>query len=340
MDPANYKDLVNSRGYKYHYYAVPAKGDNLTLVFVHGFPNTSRAWRLVAPFFEEKGYGVIVPDMLAYGGSDKPTDYNEYQFSLLNKDIVDLLDAEGVKQAVAVGHDWGAGIVSRLPNFFPDRFVGYAFLNVPWQAPNPDFNMEELNELTKALAGYEVYGYWYFFSEEGADKILEDHIESLMCALFPKVPHAFLARGELKESLLSDLKRPLGDFLNEEEQRYFVDTFRKGGFAAPLCYYKIMVNNARGADDATAFSTAIPDSQLLPPVSSPLFFGAALKDSVCIAAVGKAAMAKLADHNVTIKDFDGGHWLLEYPETAEAIRTELHAWLETVVSPTVKTSAV
>lgn len=106
MDPANYKDLVVSRGYKYHYYAVPAKEDQLTIVFVHGWPNTSRAWRLIVPFFEEKGYGVIVPDVLGYGGTDRPTDYNEYQYSLLDKDLIDILDAEGVEKAAAVGHDW------------------------------------------------------------------------------------------------------------------------------------------------------------------------------------------------------------------------------------------
>ncbi|THH30683.1 hypothetical protein EUX98_g3492 [Antrodiella citrinella] len=335
MNPANYKDLVNSRGYKYHYYAVAAEADNLTIVLVHGWPNTSRAWRLVVPFFEEKGYGVIVPDMLAYGGTDKPTDYKEYQFSLLNKDIVDILDAEGVKQAVAVGHDWGCGIVSRLPNFFPERFIAYAFLNVPWSAPSPNFNFEQFLAQTKALTGYENFAYWYFFSEEGADKIMEDHIESLMSTIFPKEHHtmkdAFAVRDAFKKLLLSDFKAPVGDFLTEEEQQIFVDTFRKNGFAAPLCYYKIMTANARNSDDAT-----IPESRLLPPLSSPLFFGAALQDPVCLPSVGRAAMATLPDHNVTIKDFDGDHWLLEYPATAEAVKHELHAWFESTVKPTLK----
>ncbi|THH28593.1 hypothetical protein EUX98_g5603 [Antrodiella citrinella] len=336
MNPAHYKDLVNSRGYKYHYYAVPAKGDCLTIVMVHGFPTTSRMWRLVVPFFEEKGYGVIVPDMLAYGGTDKPTDYKEYQYSLLNKDIIDILDTESVKQAVAIGHDWGSGIVSRLPNFYPDRFVGYAFMNVAWVAPNPNFTLEQFMAQVNSITGYDNFGYWYFFSEEGADKIIEAHIESFMSATFPKEPqtmkHAFALKGALKNSLLSNFKAPLGDFLTDKEQQIFIDTFRKNGFAAPLCYYKIMTRNARGADDAT-----IPKSQLLPPLASPLFFGAALQDPVCLAAAGKAAMAsRLPDHNVTIRDFDGDHWMLEYPAIAEEVNRELHVWLETVVTPPLK----
>ena len=113
MDPSHYKDVVTSRGYKYHYYFSPPRDEKLCILFVHGFPNTSREWRLVAPHFEAKGYGVVVPDMLGYRGTDKPTDWREYRHSLLNKDLVDILDAEGIKQAVAVGHDW---LVSLFPS--------------------------------------------------------------------------------------------------------------------------------------------------------------------------------------------------------------------------------
>ncbi|THH28932.1 hypothetical protein EUX98_g5256 [Antrodiella citrinella] len=335
MNPANYKDLVVSRGYKYHYYAVPAKGDQLTIVFVHGWPTTSRLWRLVAPFFEEKGYGVIVPDVLGYGGTDKPTDYKEYQYSLLDRDIVDILDAEGVEKAAAVGHDWGSGIVSRLANFFPDRFVGYAFISLWWQAPTPNFDIDQYLAETTATLGYDPFGYWAFLSEKGADKLIEEHIEAFMSALFAQDPRVikddFALPGVLKKSLLSEFRAPLGDFMTKEEQRIFIDTFRKNGFAAPLCYYKIMTTNGRNSDDAK-----IPESRRLPPLSSPLFFGASLRDPICVPALGKAAMAKLPDHDVTIKDIDGDHWLLESPETAEVVKHELHAWFEGKVKPALK----
>lgn len=42
----------------------------------------------------------MVPDMLGYGGTDKPWDIEEYTTKRLCADIAALLDIIGVKQAV------------------------------------------------------------------------------------------------------------------------------------------------------------------------------------------------------------------------------------------------
>lgn len=105
MDPALYKDHTTSRGLKYHYWSSPAHGSKPTLLFCHGFPSTSRDWRFIAARFKEKGYGVIVPDMLGYGGTDKPEDLAAYTGSLLVQDLVDILDAERVDKVIVIGHD-------------------------------------------------------------------------------------------------------------------------------------------------------------------------------------------------------------------------------------------
>ncbi|KAH8082845.1 epoxide hydrolase [Cristinia sonorae] len=339
MNPLCYRDLVNSRGYRYRYYTTAPKETNrtnLTLLLVHGFPNTSRDWRLIVPFFEEKGYGVIVPDMLGYGGSDKPTDYNEYQYSLLSRDITDMLDAEGVQRAVAVGHDWGSAIVAHLCSFCPERFVAYAWLNVPFNPPSTNFTIDRLLAVSKQVVGYEAYGYWLFFAQDNAPQLIEENIESFICSVFPKDPKVVVTAsaipGAAEKSLRTGFRTELCDFMAGEEKRIWTDTFLKGGFAAPLCYYKIMVANGRKEDEAS-----IPESRKFPPISSPLFFGAALRDAVCSAAMGKAAMTRdeLKNHNVTIKDFDGDHWLLLHPETGKEVNRELDTWIQNVVKPTI-----
>lgn len=70
----------------------------------------------------------------------------------------------------------GALATSRLHSYYPERFTAYAFLAVSYLAPNPIFNLAETLSATKKLIGYEICGYWKFFSEEGADKTIEDNV--------------------------------------------------------------------------------------------------------------------------------------------------------------------
>ena len=60
----------------------------------------------MVPFFEKQGYGIIAPDMLGYGGTDKPTDPAVYKGTLMAKDMVDILDAEKIAKVIVIGHDW------------------------------------------------------------------------------------------------------------------------------------------------------------------------------------------------------------------------------------------
>ena len=107
MDPSLYKDTTTSRGFKYHYYFSAATDPNKSSVlFIHGFPSSAQDWRKVVPSFEATGYGIIVPDMLGYGGTDKPTETDAYKLSGIARDVVDILDAEGINKVIVVGHDW------------------------------------------------------------------------------------------------------------------------------------------------------------------------------------------------------------------------------------------
>jgi soluble epoxide hydrolase/lipid-phosphate phosphatase len=110
MDSSLYNTHKTSRGLTYNYYHSPAKGDNITLVFHHGYPSTSADWYKQVAFFIERGYGVVVPDQLGYGGSDKPTleELDKLSTTLIAKDIIELLELEKVGRAISIGHDWEA----------------------------------------------------------------------------------------------------------------------------------------------------------------------------------------------------------------------------------------
>jgi soluble epoxide hydrolase/lipid-phosphate phosphatase len=108
MDSSLYKTHVVSRGIKYSYYFSPPKDDKRTIVFIHGFPSTSKDWVHQVVFFVERGYGALVPDMLGYGGTDKPMidEVEKYLPNAITQDVLDLMEEERVGSAIVVGHDW------------------------------------------------------------------------------------------------------------------------------------------------------------------------------------------------------------------------------------------
>lgn len=107
MDSTYYRDVTTGRGLKYSvYYAKGTDPTKPTLLFLHGYPYSSYGWRHQVAFFQPLGYGIIVPDMLGYGGTDKPIDPELYAGTLIAKDILDILEIEPGTRVVVLGHDW------------------------------------------------------------------------------------------------------------------------------------------------------------------------------------------------------------------------------------------
>lgn len=106
MDPSRYKTVKAKRGFVYNYYSSPSQQDKPVLLFLHGYPSTSSEWTTYVAFFEKRGYGAIVPDLLGFGKTDKPTDTKFYVGSGVVNDDVDILDVEHVDKVVIIGHDW------------------------------------------------------------------------------------------------------------------------------------------------------------------------------------------------------------------------------------------
>lgn len=106
MDPSLSKNFKTSRGVNYHYYFSPAQDGKVTLFFAHGFPSNANSWHKQASFFRNLGYGVLVPDLLGYGETDKPMDTESYRFKFMVVDITEIFDHEKIEKVVAIGHDW------------------------------------------------------------------------------------------------------------------------------------------------------------------------------------------------------------------------------------------
>ncbi|KAG6832301.1 hypothetical protein H0H92_003534 [Tricholoma furcatifolium] len=243
MDQKLYRTLLTTRGFQYNYFHLAARDSTLPpLLFLHGFPATSGIWKNQVTYFGERGFRLIVPDLLGFGGSSKPINAEAYKPTLICEDMIELLDAEGIDVAVVIGHGIGSKIASRLANLYDERFLGYAFLAVPYSAPRPKHNIENTAIATKKMCGYELCGHILFFGEEAAEDIIAKHIHSMHSAMYPLDPKMWVTDvapiGALRTWLEADKTTPLPFYLTSTDKEEWMESF-KDGFAAPLCWFKV-----------------------------------------------------------------------------------------------------
>lgn len=167
--------LSTSHTYSYAYHP-PTNASLPTILFLHGFPSSCYDWRHQINFFSQEGYGVLVPDLLGYGNTAKPTTLEDYKTRRMAAEVIELLDHEGINKFHAVGHDTGCILLSRLPNYFPNRLLSCTFLDVPYSKPGGHFDLATVNALTKQFLGYERFGYLEFFTRADAGDIIDQHV--------------------------------------------------------------------------------------------------------------------------------------------------------------------
>lgn len=100
------KTCVTQDGTKYAYYRVEAEKGKPTFLLFHGFPSTANEWHNQISDLKNAGYGVVCPDMLGYGDTDKPTEIEAYSMPKMTGEIAQILDHEKLSQVIGVGHDW------------------------------------------------------------------------------------------------------------------------------------------------------------------------------------------------------------------------------------------
>lgn len=125
MDVTSLYARVN--GLNMHYVTA---GEGPPVILLHGFPDTHQIWRRQIPVLAAAGLRVIAPDLRGYGKTDMPQDVSAYAVQFLADDVLRLMDALGIEQAVVVGHDWGALIGWHLAMHTPERITRYAALSV------------------------------------------------------------------------------------------------------------------------------------------------------------------------------------------------------------------
>ena len=79
------------------------------VILLHGFPESHRTWRGIAPLLQERFF-LVMPDQRGFAGSDRPQEVEAYETDKVVGDIFALADALGLEHFALVGHDWGGAI--------------------------------------------------------------------------------------------------------------------------------------------------------------------------------------------------------------------------------------
>jgi pimeloyl-ACP methyl ester carboxylesterase len=115
--------LSNNCFEKLHY---RKSGNGPVLVLLHGFPDDGGLWRKIWPGLEDN-FTVLVPDMPGSGESILPGD--GLTIELMAEAVNDILEKEGISQAVIAGHSMGGYVAMAFLEKFPGKVKGIGMVH-------------------------------------------------------------------------------------------------------------------------------------------------------------------------------------------------------------------
>src|SRR6201989_858821 len=104
-------------------YAEAGPGDGPAVILLHGWPYDIHTYAEVTPLLAAAGYRMIVPYLRGYGTTrflSGATPRNGQQ-SVLAVDVIALMDALGIADAIIGGFDWGARTANVVAALWPAR---------------------------------------------------------------------------------------------------------------------------------------------------------------------------------------------------------------------------
>lgn len=230
--------------------SVAAQGAGPLVLLLHGFPETSHAWRHQLAVLSAAGFHAVAPDLRGYGASESPLNPQQYTTLDIIGDLVGILDALGEADAVVVGNDWGATIAWQAAQLRPDRFRAVVAFGVPMmgRAPMAPSRLFPLSE--------QAWFYTHYFSQTG---LAESEFERDVATTLRKI--YFWASGEAgprddrtpnpfgmvsrEAGLLEALPDPgrLPGWLSGADFDALVSAFTASGFRGGLNYYRNLDRN-------------------------------------------------------------------------------------------------
>ncbi|MBR0895093.1 alpha/beta hydrolase [Bradyrhizobium tropiciagri] len=292
-------------------------GEGPLVVLCHGWPELSYSWRHQIAALAAAGFRVAAPDMRGFGRTGAPADVGAYTIFDTVGDMVALVAALGEKQAVIVGHDWGAPVAWHAALFRPDVFTKVAGLSVPPPFRGRGRPLETLRE--SGITNF----YWQYFQPPGvAEAEFERDIAHTMrlvlgrgvsdpSSMFVDEAKGFL--GKLPTGM------PLPAWITEADIAEFAEGYRQSGFRGGLNWY-------RNLDRNWELTAPWQDAQ----IHQPSLFIAGSNDSVITGLIGAKRVADMERVLPNLKQkliIEGaGHWIQQ--ERPDEVNAALIAFLK------------
>lgn len=267
-------------------------GDGPLVVLLHGYPEFWWAWRHQLPALAAMGWRVVAMDLRGYGGSDKtPTGYDP---GTLVADVTGVIRSIGERQAVLVGHGWGAYVAWAAAALRPAHVRATAAISMP----HPLLLRKHL-----LRGGFRRSG-------------------SLLSNQVPIVPERRLVRddGSYVESLLRRWAGPESEFPDDEAAQRYRAAMRL--WPAPHCaleFQRWVVRSLFRAD-GRRFAKRMQD-----PISMPVLQIHGTADRYIAPALAASSRAQVSGDYLWVELPDVGHF--PHEEAPDEVTDALSKWL-------------
>jgi len=211
------------------------RGEGPLVVLVHGWPESWYSWRHQIAALEAAGYRALAPDMRGYGGSDAPEEIEAYTMRTMVADVVGLIDAAGVDEAIVVGHDWGAMIAWHTALLAPERVAAVAAMSVPFTGRAPKPPLELWREIYRDRFFYQLYIEPPGRAEADFSADVETALYKIFCGGMSLKADAGPDAAMLD---LIDMPKGFPDWFNAGDLAYMAEQFRRSGFRGPFNRYR------------------------------------------------------------------------------------------------------
>jgi pimeloyl-ACP methyl ester carboxylesterase len=300
---------------------IAEQGTGPLVLFCHGWPELWYSWRHQLPAVAAAGFRAVAPDMRGFGRTEAPADPGNYTIMHTIGDVVELVKVLGERQAIIVGHDWGAPVAWSAAMMRPDLFRAVVGMSVPHRPRSAEAPLKTLRQ-----AGLGNY-YWIYFQTPGVaeaefERDVSTTLRKLLYGVSGDVPidrenpmlipegHGFLDRLAVPQKL--------PNWLQEADVETMVEEYRRTGFRGGLNWYR---NIDRNWELTAPWQGAT--------ITQPALFIAGTRDPVIAGKRGQGAIEHMSQAVPGVKKVlieGAGHWIQqERPEPVNAALLEFLA---------------